>query len=1206
MRNQIIFLVLIFSFLQFHCKRQKQPEDSLDFMPPKIVEAKSYKVSIEKMTPPEIVPVSGLKPIIAGKSEIVKLKSNVFPAKAESKIHVGVPKIVIPGEDTFKLPVKVPAIDSPFIAGIPEVFLLKDPYIKDNNPESFSAINVSQGLKSSGISCLCRDRTGNLWIGTWDGGVGKYDGRSLSNYTTEQGLSSNNVVSIFEDKDGSIWIGTFIGVNKFDGRSITHYSMAQGLSNNIVNSITQDKNGDMWFGTQNGLIKYDGHSFTHYTTAQGLPTNIVSGLLEDSKGNLWIGTAGGPGCGVGRFNGRSFENLTKAFGFPENPKEIKSILEDKKGNLWFCTKAGLYKFDGDSVSHFTSEGGLSSNAISKIIEDESGNFWIGTWDSGMNKYDGKSFTHFGVEQGISNNGVSSILEDKSGNIWMGTGSGICKYDGKLFNHIQPAQGLSEENISCTYADKSGNIWIGTDGAGANKFDGKSIVRFTAAQGLINNQIFDIMQDRSGNTWFGTLTGADKYDGRSFTHYTTANGLINNYVYCIKEDRKGNIWFGTETGLSKFDGNYFTNYATLQGLNVEGISSILEDHNGILWFGTGDKGVCSYDGNFFTHYNLAHGLSNPAVSGMIEDKNRNLWFCTTDGVNKFDGKYFTHYTTEQGLSNNIVKSILEDKNGNIWVGTINGLNRFRPLPAGSQTLQNESISWFKKYTRYEGFSGIGTHGNSITQDENGNIWIGAMDRLTNYHPEGEIPDTIPPIIQLSGIALFYENINWFDLEKKKDTTLILSNGTRLSNFNFSGLTKWYNQPENLRLTYNNNYLSFQFIGITTNQPKEVRYKYFLEGLDENWSTITNQPEAVYNNLPSGEFIFRAKAVNSEGYWSKELSYSFSIAPPWWKTWWMFIVYGAVVLGTIVFIIWWNSRRLISQKKVLEQEVTLATKQIREEKEKVEDQKTKIEETLIELKSTQAQLIQSEKMASLGELTSGIAHEIQNPLNFVNNFSEVNKELLVEMKDEMKKGNLDDANEIANDVIANEEKINHHGKRAGDIVKVMLQHSRTSTGKKEPTDINALCDEYLRLAYHGLKPKDKDFNATMQTDFDESIGTVNIISQDIGRVLLNLYNNAFYSTAEKKKKQPENYEPTVSVSTKKIGDKISINVKDNGNGIPQKIVDKIFQPFFTTKPAGQGTGLGLSLSYDIIKAYGGEIKVETRDGERTEFIIQLPVS
>ncbi len=260
---------------------------------------------------------------------------------------------------------------------------------------------------------------------------------------------------------------------------------------------------------------------------------------------------------------------------------------------------------------------------------------------------------------------------------------------------------------------------------------------------------------------------------------------------------------------------------------------------------------------------------------------------------------------------------------------------------------------------------------------------------------------------------------------------------------------------------------------------------------------------------------------------------------------------------------------------------------------------------DLKEAQKQLIQSEKMASLGELTAGIAHEIQNPLNFVNNFSEVNKELLVEMTDEMNKGNIDDAKAIANDVIENEEKINHHGKRADAIVKGMLQHSRQTSGAKEPTDINALCEEYLRLAYHGLRAKDKDFNATMKTDFDESIDNINIIPQDIGRVLLNLYNNAFYAVTEKAKQPTNGYEPAISVSTKKINNTVELTVKDNGNGIPQKIVDKIFQPFFTTKPTGQGTGLGLSLSYDIVKAHGGEIKVETRESEGTKFIIQLPL-
>ena len=298
-------------------------------------------------------------------------------------------------------------------------------------------------------------------------------------------------------------------------------------------------------------------------------------------------------------------------------------------------------------------------------------------------------------------------------------------------------------------------------------------------------------------------------------------------------------------------------------------------------------------------------------------------------------------------------------------------------------------------------------------------------------------------------------------------------------------------------------------------------------------------------------------------------------------------GLAVLSIIGFILYRNNRQKQKANIVLQ------------------EQKDKVESTLHELKSTQSQLIQSEKMASLGELTAGIAHEIQNPLNFVNNFSEVSTELVDEMNEEINKGNLEDAKEIANDLKQNLEKINHHGKRAGDIVKGMLQHSRSNSGIKEPTDINKLADEYLRLAYHGLRAKDKSFNATLITNYDEGIGNINIIPQDIGRAILNLFTNAFYVVAEKKKQQPQGYEPTVSISTKKTDTGVEITVRDNGNGIPQKILDKIFQPFFTTKPTGQGTGLGLSLSYDIVKAHGGELKVETKEGEGSQFIINLPV-
>jgi len=304
----------------------------------------------------------------------------------------------------------------------------------------------------------------------------------------------------------------------------------------------------------------------------------------------------------------------------------------------------------------------------------------------------------------------------------------------------------------------------------------------------------------------------------------------------------------------------------------------------------------------------------------------------------------------------------------------------------------------------------------------------------------------------------------------------------------------------------------------------------------------------------------------------------------------IVLAAVIITSILFR---NNKHKQKAYSLLDRQ-----------KKETDIQKAKTEQALENLKATQAQLIQSEKMASLGELTAGVAHEIQNPLNFVNNFSEVNDELFNEMNDE---NDVTAIKTIANDIKLNNQKILFHGKRADAIVKNMLQHSRQSSGQKEPTDINALCDEYLRLSFHGMRAKDKSFNADFKTEFDESIGKINIVPQDIGRVLLNLFNNAFYAVNERRKAEGERYKAMVSAQTKKINDKIEIVVSDNGNGIPENIVDKIFQPFFTTKPTGEGTGLGLSLSYDIItKEHNGTIKVESKENAGTTFIINLPVA
>lgn len=326
--------------------------------------------------------------------------------------------------------------------------------------------------------------------------------------------------------------------------------------------------------------------------------------------------------------------------------------------------------------------------------------------------------------------------------------------------------------------------------------------------------------------------------------------------------------------------------------------------------------------------------------------------------------------------------------------------------------------------------------------------------------------------------------------------------------------------------------------------------------------------------------------------------------------IYIAISSSIIGGAFF---WTLAKLAGAKKQLEelklvnQQNQLLDKLVTERTAELTKQKNELQQTIQLLQTTQQQLVQSEKLASLGELTAGIAHEIQNPLNFVNNFSEVSIELMEEMQEELQKGDTEEAIAIANDIKQNLEKIIHHGKRADGIVKGMLQHSRASNGVKEPSDINKLADEYLRLAYHGLRAKDKTFNAELVTHFAENLPKANIVPQDIGRVLLNLFTNAFYAVHQKQKEQSPDYKPTLTLSTSINNDKIVIKVQDNGQGIPEHIKDKIMQPFFTTKPTGEGTGLGLSLSYDmVVKGHGGTIEVNSKDGEGSEFVIQLPIA
>ncbi len=1052
----------------FACNHQKEQTLS-NTLAPGMTDAKGYLVPKDSISPPEVKAVKQPTIVAAGIQKEIATNTNILAAGVPKIVLAGFTKTCIPGTDQFSLPKIFPAIDSSVLAGIPEIVIAKDAHINDNNPQNFSIYGKLQGLKSNKMSCMLEDKKGNIWFGTWGGGVSKYDGKSFSNYAAKEGLNIT-VLSMLEDKNGNIWFGTAAGgVCKYDGKFFTYFENNANFSNYVVWSMLEDKIGNIWFGTNGGgVYKYDGivKSFTHFTTKEGLSENTVWCMLQDKKGNIWFGTHNGVVC---KYDGQSFSHLTKNDGGGINI--IRCMTEDKTGNIWFGTDgSGVWKYDGNRVEAiekgdkdamriqqdiknidgklvksftcFTEKEGFNSVVLS-MLEDKTGNLWFGTYNAGVFKYDGnrveaiergdrtaqltqqdlkkingkpvKCFTHFTDKEGLSINYIPKILEDKNGSLWFGTdGGGVNKYEGKSFTHYTAKEGLSTNKICSIYKDKNGDIWFGAFDGGVNKFDGKSFIHFSDKVGLFNDYTMSILEDKNGDFWFSTFRrGVNKYDGKSFTHFALEEVIANNNVSCLLEDNIGNIWFGTADGAFSYNGNRvdaiergdktaqqtqqdlkkingkfvksYSHFTIKSGLSANSVSCMLEDRNGNIWIGTTNGGVTKYacsdkEGNSsFTHFTEKEGLSKNNILSIFEDKKGNIWFGTYGGgVSKYDGnrveaiekgeivpltelqdlkringklvKSFTNYTIKEGLSSNVVPSIIEDKNGNIWLGTTFGLSELiqtrlaeTPDKIKSRTVLKNNV-FIKNYGYEDGFLGIGCRTNSICEDNNGTIWIGADDRLTAYHPEGDNPDTIPPNIQITNVELFNENIDWGNLERNKDTSVVLGNGVRVGNFKFDGTSKWYTLPENLSLAYNNNYLTFKFIGITQKQSKKVKYQYKLEGIDQNWSAISTRNEAPYGNLPQGKYTFKVKAMNSEGYWSNEFNYSFTIRPPWWKTVWMYTVYCILSIMSIAGIVWWNGRRLRRRAIELMGEVRKATKEIVAQKHLVEEKHKEITDSI----------------------------------------------------------------------------------------------------------------------------------------------------------------------------------------------------------------------------------------------------------------------
>ena len=1090
---------------------------------------------------------------------------------------------------------------------------------------------------------------------------------NLTQLTEKDGLPGAQVHKVLQDKLGYIWIGTINGLARYDGYGFTRFYFNPNDSNSIrglnVWSLFQDRQSHIWIGASptylnsyNPITKsFKQYPFSHLVSYKVYEEIGVTAMTQDNNGRIYFGlnTAWGDDISSGLLykdeNSDSIKRFVAQDGF--DIKNVLRITTDKTGNVWLVSYSGLLKID--TRGKLTRFNGLDvefSNHFdipNDVRFDRNNHLWMVTKKSAIYEVNTQnlSYKRWREPQKDSVQGdwfPNMMVMDKADNLWLSLTAGIT-YFNKATNQFSTfnttlKKGFEQTAVGDIAVDSFGNLWIGSLSEGLIKYEQKSQFKSYVYNKYDKNSLTSgwanyVIESGDHKLWVVTSDNSEtrginavnlKTGTVEAIPYSRLSRSINNF-YCIWEHAPGELYLGCDNKVVSFSENthlakivkppgypdsVIISYhiidsrqnewlCTFQGIfkrdrgsasfkfydlklnsecdaNSNQITRIYESKKFGMWLLT-NNGLFLY--NYGTDKMERHGYDKKAgdifitqdINSFYEDSSGMAWVGTWQGgLSKYnpETKKIKTYTLNDGLPSMSIQSILcDEKNNSLWLSTFDGLSRF-----------NFTTGQFNNFSIADGIQGQLFADGSLLKTSTGLFVFGGANGITTFDPDAISNQSIPPKVFL--------------------TNLKISAQTIIPGEN-SILKKPVSETNEITLSHNENSITIDFLAIHYSDPSKNKYSYTLENFDNEWRNPGSQHEASYPNLAPGHYIFRVKAANNYGVWNETGAYlKITITPPWWRTIWAYILYGVLLI-----IVGFTVDRMIRMQLSRKEEERIRVRDA-EHANEIEKAYHKLGESHEALKSTQSQLIQSEKMASLGELTAGIAHEIQNPLNFVNNFSEVNKELIEELKTEASAGNNKEVLVIADIISGNEEKISQHGKRADAIVKSMLQHSRSSTGQKEPTDINAVCNEYLRLSHHSLKGKDKNTGVTIETDFDNTIGEINIIPQDIGRVLLNLYNNAFYAVGEKKSLNTGDYHPAIHVSTHKSGSRVSVNIRDNGNGVPKSIEEKIFHPFYTTKPPGEGTGLGLSLSYDIIKAHGGEIKLESKQGEGSEFIVWLP--
>jgi ligand-binding sensor domain-containing protein/serine phosphatase RsbU (regulator of sigma subunit) len=877
--------------------------------------------------------------------------------EAESNL----PKIT-PGTDTFAVPKKVEVSPKTVRCRQPRPVPASAPRFKDAAISDIQYLDVDQGLSSSFIRSTFTDNDGNLWFGSNGGGVSRYDGKAFLHFTEKNGLSNNKVLAIYQDSKGIIWFGTEGGgVCAYNGTNFLWLTEEEGLGNNTVLAICEGKDGSLWFGTNGGGVSvYDGKTLTNYTEKEGLSNSSIRSIIQDKNGNIWMGTTG---SGVCMFDGKSFYTLGEEEGL--NSSIIHAILQDKNGVFYFATEdGGVNIYDGKTVKYITAKRGLSSNCIVSLKKDKWGTLWIGTYDSGLCRYDGNEISVFNTDHGLTNNYVLSITDDNAGALWLGTlGGGVCRFNHGSFTHYTEKEGMGKNTVRAIAEDKNGHLWFGTFGDGAIHYDGRSFKHLTEKEGLPSNRIKACVTDQKGNVWFGLEEdGAVRYNGTSLDFFRTAQGLNSNYILSMCVDKNGNIWFGTdEGGVCYYDGSNFISIVDEDGLSTGIIYSIIEDREGNIWFGTDGYGACCFDGKFLKWYTTRTGLSGNVIKFISEDKNGNIWFGTEGkGISKLKASSihskvpsFEYFTEKEGLSNNSIRSIAQDNTGNIWIATERGLNFLVP--------ENKNV--IHTYTSADGLK-ANNFFNSTFIDGNNTIWWGNGKALTNLNLNNyKLPES-KPLIQLTHLELEQSFIDYNylhdTLQKGGKIQVGAEEKHDLSGVRFSGAKPYYNYPNNLSLPYHVNHLDFYFSAIDWTAANKILYQYMLVGSENDWSPLSNNNKASFNNLRHGDYIFKVRAQGVSGQWSDTFEYAFTIRPPWYLTVWAYALYVIAFFGIVVGFNNIRTRQLKARQQELEQTVAERTAEVVEQKELIEEKQKEIVDSINYAKRIQSAMLASDQL------------------------------------------------------------------------------------------------------------------------------------------------------------------------------------------------------------------------------------------------------